>query len=175
MYALALSLRAVPAAEFHRHVVVLAIMVLFAAAAVPSVAAAHELATAAGTIVIREAPAGQRSPACGELVVEARGALDNQLIGLTHAALGDGVCRYALSVPAQSAVWLHVRPVLVAAASTAMHAAATVDTTAFVAPGATAQPRDRVSSGAVQLRFRIVSATTYFFAPGEQKDVPLTY
>lgn len=151
--------------------------------AVPASAAvtAHELATAQGTVVIREAPAGWRSVACRDLVVEARGGLHDDLIGLTHAATDPaGVCRYALSVPAQSAVSLHLRPELVdAARSTAAGANAfganAPGTNVSSAPTIAAAGPERASSGSVQLRFRIIAPTSYFFAPGEQKDVSLTY
>jgi hypothetical protein len=133
-------------------------------------AAARELALAQGPIAIREAAAGQRAVGCGELVVEARDALDNHLIGRTHPDVApDGSCRYALSVPAQSAVWLRVRAALVA-------------DTRLDAPGAALPPapasassEHRVSSRAVQLRFTVIAPTTSFFEPGEQKTIPLTY
>jgi hypothetical protein len=126
----------------------------------------QELATAQGTIAIQDAAAGQRSPACGELFVEARDALDNHLIARTKPATdSNGVCRYALSVPAQSAVWLRLRPALVADAR--------IDA---ASSGLGASRSDhRVSSRSVQLRFTVISPNTYFFAPGEQKTVPLTY
>jgi hypothetical protein len=129
--------------------------------------AAHELALAQGTVAIHDAPAGQVAPACSELVVEARGALDNHLIARTRAELAnDGACRYALSVPAQSAVWLRLRPVLVDAARVEPP---------FGLRMTGASDDHRASSRSVQLRFTIISPNTYFFAPGEQKTVPLSY
>jgi len=153
--------------SLERVVVALALVatVQFTSAAHAAVTA-PELATARGTVLIREAPAGQRSVACSDLVVEARGGLDNDLIGETHPASDSaGVCRYALSVPAQSAVWLRLRPQLVDA----------VSTNRFSAPVAAAARPERASRGAIQLRFRVIAPTTFFFAPGERKDVPLTY
>jgi hypothetical protein len=132
-------------------------------------ALARELATAQGTIAINDAPAGQRSPACTELVVEARDALDNHLIGRTQPSIdADGSCRYALSVPAQTAVWLRLRPALVAGARTDM----TNPGSAYV-PAPTAD--HRLSNRSVQIRFTIISPNTYFFAPNEAKTVPLSY
>ena len=134
---------------------------------------ATELATAQGTIAIREAPAGQRSPTCAELVVEARDALDNHLIGQTHAeADAGGACRYAVSVPAQSAIWLHPRPVLV---DSVRSAAAENHMASDAGAMRSAANRERVATGSVQLRFRIVSPDTFFFLPGERKTVSLTY
>jgi hypothetical protein len=148
--------------------------VALAAAALSAVctrpAAARELALAQGPIAIRDAAAGQRSVACGELVVEARDALDNHLIGRTHPDVApDGSCRYAISVPAQSAVWLRVRAALVADAR--------VDAPGAALPPApaSASSERRVSSRAVQLRFTVIAPTTSFFEPGEQKTIPLTY
>ncbi|HWT06650.1 MAG TPA: hypothetical protein VN224_12890, partial [Xanthomonadales bacterium] len=92
-------------------------MVAIAVAAVPALAGARELATAQGTIAISEARPGLRAPVCTELVVEARDALDNHLIGAAQPNTDEtGACRYAVSVPAQSAVWLRVQPALVAGA-----------------------------------------------------------
>ena len=141
--------------------------ILIGAASQP--AAARELALAQGTIAIHEAPAGTRSPVCGELVVEARDALDNHLIGRTQPEIAaDGTCRYALSVPAQSAVWLRLRPSLVADAR--------VDAASIGASHAPVPPSDHhASSRSVQLRFTIISPNTFFFTPGEQKTVPLSY
>jgi hypothetical protein len=146
-----------------------ALLAAVAIAAMVQPAAARELALAQGTIAMHEAPAGTRSPACGELVVEARDALDNHLIGRTQPGLAtDGTCRYALSVPAQSAVWLRLRPALVADAR--------VDATSTGGTYVPAPPADhRASSRSVQLRFTIISPNTYFFTPGEQKTVPLSY
>jgi len=143
------------------------------AAGAPRCADAHELALAQGTIAIHEAAAGARSPACGELVVEARDGLDNHFIARTHPETGaDGECRYAVSVPAQSAVWLHVRPVLVAAAHwDAANGTSAVAGTGGVAPA----PGRRIVGRGVQIRWTVIAPTTYFFAPGEQKTVPLSY
>ncbi|HEY0393270.1 MAG TPA: hypothetical protein VGD01_02130 [Candidatus Elarobacter sp.] len=147
----------------------LAALAIAAVVLSPRAVSAREIALAQGPIAIRDATAGQRSPSCGELVVEARDALDNHLIGRTHPETAqDGTCRYALSVPAQSAVWLRVRAALVADAR-------------VMAPGAampmSAAPSSehRVSSRAVQLRFTVIAPTTSFFEPGEQKTIPLTY
>lgn len=137
-----------------------------ALAAAPRPAPAGELAVAEGPIVIQAAPAGQRSVACGELVVEARDALDNRLIARTRPELADDeTCRYAVSVPAQSAVWLRLRPALVADARATAPGP-------FV-PSSTAD--HRISSRGVQIRFTVIAPTTNFFAPGEHKTVPLTY
>src|ERR1035437_6781585 len=93
----------------------LAAIAIVAVAALSAVARA--LAGARGPIAIHDAASGQRSPACAELVVEARDALDNHLIGRTQPQTDtDGTCRYALSVPAQTAVWLRLRPAPVASA-----------------------------------------------------------
>lgn len=128
-------------------------------------AAPAELATALGTVAIADAAPGQRSPACAELVVEARGALDNHLIGITHPALDrDGACRYELTVPAQTAVWLRVRPELVAGAR--------VTTMSAYAPPLRSS---RTSSASVQLRWRTIAPQTYFLAPGERKIAALAY
>jgi hypothetical protein len=136
---------------------------------VPQRAVAGELAIAVGTIAISEAPAGQRRPECAELVVEARDALDSHLIGRAQPVLDtDGACRYAISVPAQSAVWLRLRPALVFGArfSPAEISGAALRTSS----------RDHIASArSVALRFSIAAPTTYFFAPGEQKTVPLAY
>jgi hypothetical protein len=138
-------------------------------AAAPRCAAAHELALAQGTIAISEPATGERAPACGEMVVEARDALDNRLIARTQPVLDtEGGCRYAVSVPAQSAVWLRVRPALVA--SERVVAGESVGTGAAPARGM------HVPSGrSVALRFTVIAPTTYFFAPGERKTVPLSY
>ena len=125
-----------------------------AIAAVPQPALARELA--------------MRNPKCSEFVVEARDALDNHLISETQPALDEQVvCRYALSVPAQTAVWLHLMPVLVAGSRSI--AATNAAGTPATAPAA------RASSGSVGIRFTVIAGTTYFFAPNEQKTVPLTY
>ena len=130
---------------------------------------ATELALAQGTIAIHDAPAGEQSPACSQLVVEARSAQDNHLIGRTQpTAQTDGSCRYALSVVAQSAVWLRVRAALVAAER--------LDATSAAAGGAGAARDDRrVSSRAVALRWTVISPNTFFFAPGETKTISLSY
>jgi hypothetical protein len=140
------------------------VVIAIAVAAVPAMAGTRELATAQGTILISEARPGLRAPSCSELVVDARDALDNHLIAEARPATDEaGACRYAVSVPAQSAVWLRVQPTLVAAAR--------------VGPAVATLPavgRER-SSGSVALRFTIVAPTTYFFAPNEQKTIPLSY
>lgn len=132
-------------------------------------ALARELALANGTIAIHDAASGLRSPTCAELVVEARDALDNHLIGRTQPETDtDGTCRYALSVPAQMAVWLRLRPALVADARVDMTSAGS---TYVPAPAAD----HRASSRSVQIRFTIISPNTYFFAPNEKKTVLLSY
>lgn len=135
----------------------------------PQHAFAGELAMAQGTIAISEPAAGQRAPACGELVVEARDALDSHLIGRAQPAVDtDGACRYAISVPAQSAVWLRLRPALVSGAR--------VTPADFSGAGLAPAPSERVGSArSVALRFTVLAPTTYFFAPGERKAVPLSY
>jgi hypothetical protein len=141
----------------------------------PQRAAGAELATAKGAIAISEPHAGVRSPACSELVVEARGALDNHLIGFTHAATdADGICRYELTVPAQSAVWLHIRPALVQAARSIAGGGELDPATPRIANSA-GTSRERTTTASVGIRFTIISPNTYFFAPGEQKTVPLSY
>lgn len=143
----------------------LVVVVAIAMAAAPATAGARELATAQGTIVISEARPGLRAPLCSELVVEARDALDNHLIAETQPTTDESAtCRYALSVPAQSAVWLRVQPTLVAGARA--RAAAASELTV---------PKARPSSGSVALRFTIIAPTSYFFVPSEQKTVPLSY
>ena len=128
-------------------------------------AGASELATAQGAIAISEARAGMRAPACTELVVEARDALDNHLIAETRPATDEsGACRYALSVPAQSAVWLRVTPVLVAGVRAGDRLRPTSES-----------DRARPSTGSVALRFTVIAPTTYFFAPNEHKTVSLSY
>lgn len=134
--------------------------------AVPAYTAARDLATAQGTISISEARPGLQAPTCAQLVVEARDALDNHLIAETQPTTDEGgACRYVLSVPAQSAIWLRVQPLLVAATR--------------VIKGLDANPvgprHARPSSGSVALRFTIIARATYFFDPNEQKMVPLSY
>ncbi len=134
--------------------------------AVPVYAAARELATAQGTIMITEARPGLRPPLCSELVVEARDALDNHLIAETQPTIDEaGNCHYALSVPAQGAVWLRLRPALIAGVRVVnganMNASSTV-------------PRSPMGSS-IALRFTIIGSTTYFFVPNEHKIVPLSY
>lgn len=142
--------------------VVLAIAVV----AIPTSATARELAIAQGTIAMSEARLGLRAPSCGELIVEARDALDNHLIAQTKATTDEvGGCRYALSVPAQTAVWLRLQPTLVAGIRVINGASVT-----------TAQSTGgRPPTGSVALRFTIIAPTTYFFTPNEQKTVMLTY
>jgi len=151
--------------SFFRIAVVAVVAFAIALGAVPAYAVARELATAQGTIAISEARPGLRAPSCSELIVEARDALDNHLIAETEPTFEAGACRYALSVPAQTAVWLRVQPVLVAGAR--------------VLNGSNANPpvsgRARTSGGSVALRFTVIAPTTYFFAPNEQKAIPLTY
>ena len=138
-----------------------------AVSVVPQTAVAREIALAQGTIAISEAPSGLRAPTCSELLVEARDALDDHLIGKTKPELdADGACRYAISVPAQSAVWLHARAALVAAARATPDGGSSVG-----APPST----HRFQGRGVQIRFTVIAPTTYFFAPGEQKTVPLSY
>jgi len=138
------------------------------ACALAAPADARELALAQGAIAIHDAAAGEASPACTQLVVEARDGLDNHLIARTDATVAtDGSCRYAISVPAQSAVWLRLRPVLVASAR-AGGAAALLGTSANRAEG-------RIAGRAVQLRWTAIAPNTYFFEPNETKNVPLTY
>ncbi len=133
-------------------------------------AGANEIALAQGTIAIHEAAAGEQSPACAQLTVEARDGLDNHFISSAPAKLAaDGTCRYALSVPAQQGVWLRVRPTLVAGAR--------VGGAALGSSGGVGAYRSasRVSSRAVQLRWTVIAPNTYFFAPNETKTVPLSY
>jgi len=143
------------------------------AAVLPAARAfAGELAVAEGPIAFHEPAVGERSVACGELFVEARDALDNHLIAQTRPELAeDGTCRYAISVPAQSAVWLRLRPALVAAAR-ASEPAAPAAARPFV-PSPTSDRR--ISSRGVQIRFTVIAPATNFFAPGEHKTVPLSY
>ena len=138
----------------------------------PAAAAARELGLAEGAIAIHAPAEGLRSPGCGELTVEARDALDNHLIGRTQPTLAeDGSCRYAISVPAQSAVWLRVRAALVADARAPMAGVGT----GLGATPASASGEHHVSSRAVQLRFTVIAPTTSFFDPGEKKTIPLSY
>jgi hypothetical protein len=136
---------------------------------------AHELATAEGPISIAAAPAGMRSPRCSELVVEARDANDNHLIAETHPeTAADGVCKYALSVPAQSAVFLHLREALVSSESLPAErqgASAAGADSSLAAARAGRVP----SARSVQIRWTVISPNTYFFAPGEQKTIPLNF
>jgi hypothetical protein len=138
-------------------------------AAAPAVRA-NELALAEGTIAIHDAAPGQLSPTCSQLVVEARDGLDNHLIARTDPTLApDGSCRYAISVPAQSAVWLRLRPALVADARVG-------PSTIGGGSAIGADRREgRVSSRAVQLRWTVIAPNTYFFAPNEKKTIALTY
>ena len=150
-----------------RRVRIRALLTALAVAAMVVLSSQHtfagELAVAEGPIAIHEPAAGERSVACGELFVEARDALDNHLIAQTRPAVAeDGTCRYAISVPAQSAVWLRLRPALVAAARA----------TIFL-PSSSAD--HRISSRGVQIRWTVIAPATNFFAPGEHKTVPLTY
>ncbi len=145
-----------------------AVVAAFAIAlgAVPVYAAARELATVQGTIAISEARPGLRAPSCSELVVEARDALDDHLIAETQPTTDEaGVCRYAVSVPAQTAIWLRPQPVLVAGVRVINGSA-----TNTISLG-----RARPSASSVALRFTIISLNTYFFAPNEQKTVPLSF
>jgi hypothetical protein len=140
-------------------------MFAIAFSAGPAFAGARELATAQGTIGISEARPGLRAPSCSELVVEARDALDNHLIAETQPTADEnGACRYMLSVPAQTAVWLRVQPVLVAGARVANGANANATSGSLRRP-----------AGSVALRFTIIAPTTYFFAPSELKTIQLSY
>ena len=145
------------------------VVAVIVVASLPLGAVAGELAIAQGAIAIAGPAAGQREPACGELVVEARDALDNHLIGRAQPVLDtDGACRYAISVPAQSAVWLRLRPALVAGTR--------LTPSDFSGAGlATAGSEHLASARSVALRFTVMAPTTYFFAPGERKTVPLSY
>ncbi len=138
-------------------------------------ASAGELATAQGAITISEPHAGTRSPFCAELIVEARGALDNHLISQTHAAVdADGACRYAVTVPAQTAVWIRLRPALVQAVRSAA-AGGDVDPAVPHVANVSSGARERATTASVGLRFTVIAPNTFFFAPGEEKTVPLTY
>lgn len=152
--------------SFIRIVVGAVVAFAIALGPVPASAAVRELATAQGTIAISDAGPSLRAPSCSELVVEARDALDNHLIAETQPTRDEsGTCRYVLSVPAQTAVWLRVQPVLVAGAR--------VVNGANAKPAASGPPRG--SAGSVALRFTIISPTTYFFAPSELKTLQLRY
>jgi hypothetical protein len=132
----------------------------------PAYAAAPELAAAQGTITISEPRPGLLAPSCLELTVEARDALDGHLIAETKPTTDNvNACRYALTVPAQTPVWLRVRPVLVAGAR--------IINGAPVNSGPSG--RVRAQGGSVALRFTIIASATYFFAPNEQKTLPLSY
>ena len=163
-----------------RRVRIPALLAALAVAAVvlsPQHAFAGELAVAEGPIAIHEAAAGERSVACGELFVEARDALDNHLIAQTRPGLAeDGTCRYAISVPAQSAVWLRLRPALVAAARSTSPSETTTANAQGGPPFVPSSSADhRISSRGVQIRWTVIAPATNFFAPGEHKTVPLTY
>ncbi|HEY0383042.1 MAG TPA: hypothetical protein VGC72_12670 [Candidatus Elarobacter sp.] len=152
--------------SFFRTAIGSVIVFTIALGAVPAFAAANVLATAQGIIVISEARTGLRAPSCSELVVEARDALDNHLIAETRPTTDDaGTCGYALSVPAQTAVWLRAQPVLIAGA----RIIAGVNTNR-VGAGRTSS-----SSASVALRFTIIAPTTYFFEPNERKSIQLSY
>ena len=147
--------------------IVLRAVVVFAIAAVPAYGSAQELAMAQGPISISEAPPGLRARACSKLVVEARDALDNHLIAQTQPSTDESAnCRYALTVPAQKAVWLRLQIALV----TGAHRVEAADAPTTVAAG-----RGQGSTGTVALRFTIVASNTYFFAPNEVKTVVLSY
>jgi hypothetical protein len=136
--------------------------IALAAVVAPAGARAAELATARGTIAIGPAAA---TP-CERLVVEARDALDAHLIALARpAAAQDGTCRYAISVPAQSGVSLSVHTDAVLAP---------VNAARLDRPLAVARP-GRPAVASVALRFTLIAATTFIFAPGENKTVPLSF
>jgi len=133
-----------------------------AATATPLCARAAELATARGAIAFA-APANAR---CGDVVVEARAALDAHLIAVVRPAPDSGgTCRYAITVPAQTAVWLSVHGAGVLAP---VNVARLEPATYRAQPG-------RPASASVALRFTLVAASTYFFAPGEDREIPLAY
>jgi len=132
-----------------------------AASAAPRGAVAAELALARGTIALGAQPEAR----CEELVVEARDALDAHVIALARPALEDGECRYAVSVPAQTAVELSVHTVALLAPVNL----------ARLAPLEVRARGGRTASASVAIRFTLVAASTYFFAPGEDKIVPLAY
>jgi hypothetical protein len=152
--------------SFFRIAVGAVVVFAIALCAVPVYAAARELATAQGTITISEARPGLRAPVCSELIVEARDALDNHFIAQTRPATNEAAtCRYALTVPAQTAVWLRVQPMLVAGARVIHGTNESTIGSESVRP----------SSAGVALRFTIIAPTTYFFGPNEEKTVPLSY
>ena len=127
---------------------------------------AAEPATAQGAISIAAAPAGLAAPRCTDLVVEARDANDNHLIVQTHPAPdADGTCKYALIIPAQSAVWLHLREALFSSTGTALASSNNAPVAKSNAP----------AGRAVQIRSTVISPNTYVFAPGEQKTIPLSF
>jgi len=137
---------------------------------------ARELATAQGPITIAAAPAGMRAPRCSELIVEARDANDNHLIAETHPEVdAEGVCKYALSVPAQSAVWIHLREALVSSESISGAEPAGASTAGADSSIAAARAGRVPSSRSVQIRWTVISPNTYFFTPGEQKTIPLNF
>ena len=135
----------------------------FAATAMPVRASAGELATAHGTIAF----AAASSARCAGVVVEARAALDAHLIAVVRPAVdAAGVCRYEMTVPAQTAVWLSVHDAGVLAP---VNAARLEPATFRAGPG-------RPARASVALRFTVVAASTYFFAPGEDRELaPLAY
>ena len=146
--------------------VVVLCAIVFGAA--PVYAGVRELATAQGTIAISDARPGLRAPACSELIVEARDALDNHLIADTQPTADEtGACRYSVSVPAQSAVWLRVQPVLVAGMRASDRMA--------VPSESSGRARASSASASVALRFTVIAPTTYFFAPNEHKTISLSY
>ena len=142
---------------------------------------ARELATAQGTITITPAAAGMSNPRCDQFIVEARDALDNHLIADTHGVVdSDGGCKYTLSVPAQSAVWLRLRTALVSSVTTAPSgsepaAAPTGGTTTGDTAVGASRAGHTPSARSVQIRWTVISPNTFFFSPGEQKTIPLSY
>jgi len=99
-------------------------------------------------------------------VVEARDALDAHLIAVVRPRSdAEGACRYAITVPAQTAVSLSVHGAGVLAP---VNAARLEPATYRAHPG-------RPASASVALRFTLVAASTYFFAPGEEREIPLAY
>lgn len=130
----------------------------------PAYAAARELATAQGTIRMSQGRPELRRSSCNELIVEARDALDNHLIAETQPEVDEaGMCRYVISVPAQTAIWLVARPVLVASARSS-RANATAAISGALKP----------SSGSVALRFTIIAPTTFFFVLVKRSQLLLT-
>ncbi len=117
-----------------------------------------------------------RSPRCSELVVEARDANDNHLIAETHPELdAEGACKYALTVPAQSAVWIHLREALVSSESAAGVESAGASPVGAESSTAAARAGRAPSARSVQIRWTVISPNTYFFTPGEQKTIPLNF